>query len=77
MSGSGLIFAAFSLLASSVNISAVYRKMTLPKPSIQKKQYIQASPNLPYRVPTPWHLAEKAKVSLTVISPMCRSCWLM
>jgi len=32
---------------------------------------------LPYRVPTPWHLAEKSRVSRTVISPTCKSCWLI
>uniref|UniRef100_A0A0A9DJM5 Uncharacterized protein n=1 Tax=Arundo donax TaxID=35708 RepID=A0A0A9DJM5_ARUDO len=51
ISASGLIFAAFSRLDSSVSISK--------------------------REPTPWQRAENARVSLTVISPMWRSCWLM
>jgi hypothetical protein len=33
--------------------------------------------NLPALLPTPWQRAEKSIVSLTVISGMCRSYWLM
>jgi hypothetical protein len=88
ISASGLILAAFSRLDSSVSISNSIKGkkqnlMSISREHIYTNEYnihvyiFSQNYVVPKRSPTPWQRAANASVSLTVISPMWRSCWLM